>query len=100
MPHLVDIINVVSVTAPANVNHWIEENDDEIQEGLYWRQALHYPSLELSVRSTWSIMSVRLLIITIRQFRKLANVGSPQILTKSSLGVPRKAAGPGYIASV
>lgn len=44
-----DIINVVSVTSPANVNQWIEENDDEIQDALYWRQAFDYRTLELSV---------------------------------------------------
>lgn len=46
-----DIINVVSVTSPANVNQWIEENDDEIQDALYWRQAFDYRTLELSVGS-------------------------------------------------
>jgi len=45
----VDIINVVSVTAMAHVNHWVEENDDEIQNALYWRQAFDFRNLELSV---------------------------------------------------
>lgn len=44
-----DIINVVSVTAQATVNHWLEENDAEIQENLYWRQALDVRTMELSV---------------------------------------------------
>ncbi|KEZ46469.1 hypothetical protein SAPIO_CDS0801 [Scedosporium apiospermum] len=43
-----DIINVVSVTAMAHVNHWVEENDDEIQNALYWRQAFDFRNLELS----------------------------------------------------
>ncbi|WDK14429.1 BAH domain-containing protein [Colletotrichum graminicola] len=44
----VDIINVVSVTLPANVKQWIEENDDEIQEALYWRQAFDCRTQQLS----------------------------------------------------
>ncbi|KAM0278363.1 hypothetical protein ACHAQH_005183 [Verticillium albo-atrum] len=43
-----DVINVVSVTAEAKVKQWFEENDDEIQDGLYWRQALDVRTLSLS----------------------------------------------------
>ncbi|KAF4782434.1 BAH domain-containing protein [Colletotrichum scovillei] len=43
-----DIINVVSVTLPATVKQWIEENDDEIQEALYWRQAFDCRTQQLS----------------------------------------------------
>lgn len=46
----VDIINVVSVTAPVTVNQWYEENDDDVQDSLYWRQALDIRTNELSVR--------------------------------------------------
>jgi hypothetical protein len=46
---VVDIINVVSVTGQANVTHWLEENDEEILNSLYWRQALDTRTLELSV---------------------------------------------------
>lgn len=46
-----DIINVVSVTSQATVNHWLEENDAEIQESLYWRQGLDIRTMELSVRN-------------------------------------------------
>ncbi|KAK3947620.1 hypothetical protein QBC32DRAFT_80592 [Pseudoneurospora amorphoporcata] len=42
-----DIINVVSVTEPAIVKHWFEEND-ETQDSLYWRQAYDVRSQELS----------------------------------------------------
>lgn len=45
----VDIINVVSVTEPAIVKHWFEENDEETQDSLYWRQAYDVRSQELSV---------------------------------------------------
>lgn len=45
----VDIINVVSVTEPAIVKHWFEENDEETQDSLYWRQAYDIRSQELSV---------------------------------------------------
>jgi hypothetical protein len=48
----VDIINVVSVTSLATVNHWVEENDEETQSALYWRQAFDFRTLELSVSWT------------------------------------------------
>ncbi|KAK5987560.1 hypothetical protein PT974_11692 [Cladobotryum mycophilum] len=34
-----DVINVVSVSTIAKVKHWIESNDDDVQDALYWRQA-------------------------------------------------------------
>ncbi|KAI5466651.1 hypothetical protein BGZ63DRAFT_344797 [Mariannaea sp. PMI_226] len=43
-----DVINVVSVTMPATVNQWIESEDEEIQDALYWRQALDYRTSQLS----------------------------------------------------
>ncbi|KAK0630063.1 hypothetical protein B0T17DRAFT_209059 [Bombardia bombarda] len=43
-----DIINVVSVTSPATVKQWFEENDEEIQNALYWRQAFDVRTYELS----------------------------------------------------
>lgn len=46
-----DIINVVSVTQQATVNQVTDENDDQIQSALYWRQALDVRNLELSVSS-------------------------------------------------
>ena len=46
-----DIINVVSVTSGATVNQWYEENDEEIQNALYWRQAFDVRTYELSVRT-------------------------------------------------
>lgn len=45
----VDIINVVSVTQQATVNQVTDENDDQVQSALYWRQALDVRTLELSV---------------------------------------------------
>ncbi|EXL65211.1 hypothetical protein FOPG_18555 [Fusarium oxysporum f. sp. conglutinans race 2 54008] len=44
----VDIINVVSVTGPVTVNQWIESDDEEITDELYWRQAYDCRTLELS----------------------------------------------------
>jgi hypothetical protein len=52
---------VVSVTSPANVTHWIEENDDEIHDSLYWRQALDYRTLELSVCTNHPVLTLGLL---------------------------------------
>jgi hypothetical protein len=43
-----DVINVVSVTMPAVVNQWIETDDDEIQDALYWRQAFDCRNSQLS----------------------------------------------------
>ncbi|KAK4157833.1 hypothetical protein C8A00DRAFT_39842 [Chaetomidium leptoderma] len=43
-----DIINVVSVTSQAQVKQWYEENDEEIQHALYWRQAFDVRTYELS----------------------------------------------------
>ncbi|KAH8882120.1 hypothetical protein GQ53DRAFT_666360 [Thozetella sp. PMI_491] len=43
-----DIINVVSVTSGAQVKQWYEENDEEIQHALYWRQAFDVRTYELS----------------------------------------------------
>jgi hypothetical protein len=45
----VDVINVVSVTTPAVVNQWIESDDEEIQDALYWRQAFDCRNAQLSV---------------------------------------------------
>ncbi|ERS99830.1 hypothetical protein HMPREF1624_03195 [Sporothrix schenckii ATCC 58251] len=43
-----DVINVVSVTSMAQVNHLNEDKDDDVQSALYWRQALDVRSMELS----------------------------------------------------
>ncbi|RYP56568.1 hypothetical protein DL771_011747 [Monosporascus sp. 5C6A] len=43
-----DVIDVFSVTASATVNHW-DENKDEVQSALYWRQALDVRNRKLSV---------------------------------------------------
>ncbi|PON20235.1 hypothetical protein TGAM01_v210877 [Trichoderma gamsii] len=43
-----DIIHVVSVEMGVNVKQWIESNDDDIQESLYWRQAFNCGTSELS----------------------------------------------------
>lgn len=46
----VDIINVVSVTAPATVKQWDVEGSD-IEGTLFWRQAFDVRTYELSVRA-------------------------------------------------
>lgn len=48
-----DVINVVSVTQEAKVRQWFEENDEEIQDALYWRQAFDIRSMQLSVRNSF-----------------------------------------------
>ncbi|KAI0483352.1 hypothetical protein GGR56DRAFT_239186 [Xylariaceae sp. FL0804] len=46
--NLMDVINVVSVTGAATVNQWDENNEEDVQPALYWRQAFDYRSMELS----------------------------------------------------
>ncbi|OHW97265.1 EBS-BAH-PHD domain-containing protein [Colletotrichum incanum] len=43
-----DIINVTSVTSPADVQHWNQKDDEDVQEALYWRQALDCRTKQLS----------------------------------------------------
>ena len=47
--HPVDVINAVSVTMAAEVNHWIETDEDDTQPALYWRQAYNCNTSQLSV---------------------------------------------------
>ncbi|TLD10340.1 hypothetical protein PgNI_06310 [Pyricularia grisea] len=47
-----DVINVVSVTSQAQVNQMIENDDDDTQGALYWRQALDVRTNELSTVET------------------------------------------------
>ncbi|KAH8748980.1 hypothetical protein F5883DRAFT_233731 [Diaporthe sp. PMI_573] len=48
-----DIINVVSVTEKTTVNHFDEDNHDQVQNSFYWRQIFNIQTRELSV-STWA----------------------------------------------
>ncbi|KAH6873609.1 hypothetical protein B0T10DRAFT_234709 [Thelonectria olida] len=43
-----DIINVVSIIEPATVGQWIESDDDETMDELYWRQTFNYLDSQLS----------------------------------------------------
>ncbi|KAK2005689.1 hypothetical protein LZ32DRAFT_611878 [Colletotrichum eremochloae] len=43
-----DIINVASVTSRADVQQWEEADDEDVQEALYWRQALDCRTSQLS----------------------------------------------------
>lgn len=45
-----DIINVITVAKKAEVEHWIESNDDDLLNVFYWRQAFDCRTLQLSVR--------------------------------------------------
>lgn len=46
---VVDVINVLSVTGPAQANQMIENDNDDTQAALYWRQGLNVLTNELSV---------------------------------------------------
>jgi hypothetical protein len=56
----VDIINVVSVTAPAIVKQWIESDDEEIAAALYWRQAYDCRKPQLSVYCAMTLFTFAL----------------------------------------
>ncbi|PHH65457.1 hypothetical protein CDD81_2237 [Ophiocordyceps australis] len=43
-----DVINVVSVAMRAVVNEWIETDDEQVQDALYWRQAFDCRASQLS----------------------------------------------------
>ncbi|KAH8743672.1 hypothetical protein F5883DRAFT_592157 [Diaporthe sp. PMI_573] len=43
-----DIINVQSVTQKATVNQFVDDNDDQVQSALYWRQAFNIQDQEVS----------------------------------------------------
>ncbi|KND90275.1 hypothetical protein TOPH_05085 [Tolypocladium ophioglossoides CBS 100239] len=43
-----DVINVVSVAMRAIVNQWVESDDEQVQETLYWRQAFDCRTSQLS----------------------------------------------------
>ncbi|KJZ76597.1 hypothetical protein HIM_03933 [Hirsutella minnesotensis 3608] len=43
-----DVINVVSVAMRAVVNHWVESDDEQVQDALYWRQAFDCRTSQLS----------------------------------------------------
>ncbi len=49
LTHAVDIINVLSIVHRAKVSQWIEADDEEIPDGLYWRQAFDCGTSQLSV---------------------------------------------------
>ncbi|GAO15947.1 hypothetical protein UVI_02039680 [Ustilaginoidea virens] len=43
-----DVINVVSVAMKATVHQWIESDDEEVQDALYWRQAFNCRTSQIS----------------------------------------------------
>ncbi|KHN93860.1 ebs-bah-phd domain-containing protein [Metarhizium album ARSEF 1941] len=43
-----DVINVVSVAMKATVHQWIESDDEEVQDALYWRQAFNCRTSQVS----------------------------------------------------
>ncbi|KJK73565.1 hypothetical protein H634G_11180 [Metarhizium anisopliae BRIP 53293] len=44
-----DVINVISIVTEAQVHQWIESNDEEVRDALYWRQVFNIATLQLSV---------------------------------------------------
>lgn len=56
----VDVINVVSVAMKATVHQWIESDDEEVQDALYWRQAFNCRTSQISVSRRLSMTSPQL----------------------------------------
>lgn len=98
----VDIINVVSVTQQATVNQVTDENDEQIQSALYWRQAIDVRNLELSVSRhyipSWSRQAA-LTPYPRRLSKRSASVTNPETLIKSWSGVPTRSARSGSTRS-
>lgn len=46
-----EILNICSFAGLASVTAWQEDDDDEAQTGLYWRQTFDFRAGELSVHS-------------------------------------------------
>jgi hypothetical protein len=43
-----DVLNVLSFAGKADVEHWLEEDDEDVQQNLYWRQTYDQKTLKLS----------------------------------------------------
>lgn len=79
-----DIINVVSVTQQATVNQVTDENDDQIQQALYWRQALDVRTFELSVSISTPLSSMLpKLTRSFRLWTEYADARNQETQTKS-----------------
>ncbi|MBE3045566.1 hypothetical protein IMZ48_24070 [Candidatus Bathyarchaeota archaeon] len=91
-----DIINVVSVTAMAHVNQWVEENDDDIQNALYWRQAVDARNLELSVSCSFGIPpppKLRIANPSSQSVEPTCKCGQPEHPDKTLVGCSNEACG-------
>ena len=83
----VDIINVVSVTGKAAVDHIDEEDDERTTDNQYWRQALDIRSWELSVslypRRIWDSERALTTIPFISPSSIFASATNPPIPTRN-----------------
>lgn len=61
----VDIINVITVTGAATVRRWDEENDNEVQQGLYWRQIIDIRQRKLSVSAASHNEIFQIILLTL-----------------------------------
>ncbi len=85
LTHIVDVINVLSIVGHAKVKQWIEADDDEILDALYWRQAFDYYTSQLSVCTRrQSKTQAKLFTNQPRLLISFADAKTPQILTKRS----------------
>ena len=47
--NVMDIVDATSVRGRADVTHWIEEQQEEAPDGIYWRQTFDHLTRQLSV---------------------------------------------------
>jgi len=80
----VDIVNVASIFSKAVVEQWDEEDDDEIQQALYWRQAYNVRTRELTVWDPTLFQSKSLNFL--QMLRTVCRCHSPENPDKKLLG--------------
>jgi hypothetical protein len=84
----VDIVNAVTVLSKAVVRQWDEENDEEIQHALYWRQAYDVRTRELTV---WDPPLFQSKSLNVPQMvRTVCRCNSPENPDKKLLGCSAK----------
>jgi hypothetical protein len=96
-----EILNVCSFAGLASVAAWKENDDDEAQTGLYWRQTFDYRTGQLSVSllkdnfgCNWN------LIFHNRNSRSTASARATITPTRSSYHARTRTAAPGFTPTV
>lgn len=45
-----DVLDVTTFAGKVDVEHWLEQDEEEDQRGLYWRQTYNHKTSRISVR--------------------------------------------------